>query len=162
MRSITTLYTGFFVVLSAVFTALPCLAQGKTAPNPIVASSILNVSVPAEVLSKIRTIPVGETRGFLEHKLFGATVGGKWMPPFDFIYLIPPPTDFQKKHPGYFIALRVTFGHDYLPATIMNPPGMSKKDKRYNRGYNSAVITAIAPPFITRQTEFNFGENSVE
>ena len=150
------------VGLLVVCCGLPCPAQEKSLVKPAAQPEVLNVPVPSSVLAKIGLVHVGSTRGFLEKSLSVGLGSARWLPPFDFIYLIQPPIEFQKKYPGYSVGLRVTFGHDYLPATFSHPLGMSKKDKNYNKGYDSAVVTALGKPFLTRRTEADDAPKAIE
>ncbi len=138
----------------------PCFAQETPTAKPAAQPEVSGVSVPPSMLAKIQKVRIGSTRGFLEKTLPFATI--QWLPPFDFFYLITPPAEFHKKYPSYYIGLPVTFGYDYLPATRLNPPGMSKADKHYNEGYNSAVVTAIGKPFVTIRTAANRWPTSIE
>ena len=151
---------GLLAISLLLYCGPTCLAQETPTAKPAAQPEVSGVSVPLSLLAQIRKVHIGSTRGFLEKTL--PVVTHQWLPPFDFFYLIAPPAEFHKKYPSYYVGLPVTFGHDYLPATRLNPPGMSKADKHYNEGYNSAVVTAIGKPFVTIRTAANIRPTSIE
>lgn len=160
MKLKMSMFCGLLAISILLCCGLPCFAQETPTAKPAAQPEVSGVPVPPSMLAKIQKVHIGSTRGFLEKTLSVATI--HWLPPFDFLYLIAPPAEFHKKYPSYYIGLPVTFGHDYLPATRLNPPGMSKADKHYNEGYNSAVVTAIGKPFVTIRTAANTRPTSIE
>ncbi len=160
MKSKMFVSCGSLAVSLLLCCGLPCFAHETPTNKPAAQPEVSGILVPPSILAKIQKVHIGSTRGFLEKSLSVAAI--QWLPPFDFFYLITPPAEFHKKYPSYYIGLPVTFGHDYLPATRLNPPGMSKADKHYKEGYNSAVVTAIGEPFITVRTAANTRPTSIE